>query len=94
MRYRHWLLVAAGGALVYGFVLIRVTWFLGSFPVYGEADIRAATNLAVAMLLSWAVLEVVHALRAGRGGRCACGYSLKGVVCPECGRDLGDPPRT
>jgi hypothetical protein len=89
MRYRHLLVIAAAGALLYGFLLIRVDFVIRIFPTYGDADIQAATHLAIACLLAWLVLEVVHFLRIGAGGKCECGYSLRGVRCPECGRDLG-----
>ena len=89
MRYRHWLLVAAGLALFYSTVLIRLDFFMQLLPSYGEADIHASAALAVALLFAWVALEACH-FRATSRGRCPCGYSLKGVKCPECGRDLGD----
>lgn len=89
MRHRHWLLIVAAGALAYGYVFVRVPLILTVYPSYGDADIAGATHLAIALLFAWLALEVVHSLRPGRTGTCICGYSLKGVVCPECGRDLG-----
>jgi hypothetical protein len=89
MKHRYWLLAAAAGALLYAFVLIRLDLVLSFYVTYGEADISASTAFAIACVLAWAALEVIHAARAGRAGKCACGYSLQGVKCPECGKDLG-----
>jgi hypothetical protein len=89
MRYRHWLLLAAAAAIFYSTVLIRLDFFMLLLPTYGDADIHAGAALAITCILSWVTLEVVH-FRATSRGKCPCGYSLKGVKCPECGRDLGD----
>jgi len=89
MRHRHWLLIAAAVPLFFGFVFIRVDALVRLYSSYGDADIHSATALAIALLLAWLVLEVVHYIRAGSRGTCECGYSLKGVKCPECGRDIG-----
>jgi hypothetical protein len=89
MRHRHWLLIAAGIALFYAFVFIRPNIVLRFYPSYGEHDITGGVIVAVACLLAWVVLEVVHFRAVGWAGKCECGYSLKGVKCPECGKDLG-----
>jgi flagellar biosynthesis protein FliR len=92
MRYRQWLLVAAAASLFFGFVFVRLTWVLQFYPMYGDSDIHSSAALAIALLLGWLVLEVVHYVRTGSRGVCECGYSLRGVKCPECGRDIGAPP--
>jgi hypothetical protein len=92
MRYRHWLLLAAAAAFFYSAVLIRLDFFMQILPTYGDADIHAGSFLAITFILSWVALEITHFLRIGSRGQCECGYSLKGVKCPECGRDQGDGP--
>lgn len=89
MKHRHWLLCAMAAPLLYAFVVIRVNMYLAALPTYGDTDIYAATYLAIALLAAWVVLEVAHQVRLGRSGVCDCGYALKGIKCPECGRDLG-----
>jgi hypothetical protein len=89
MKHRHWLLVAAGVALFYTFVFLRLH-FIGFYANYGEHDIDAGVALTIAFLGAWVALESVHFIWGGRGGACACGYSLRGVKCPECGRDQGE----
>lgn len=89
MKNRHWLLWAMAVPLFYSFVLTRVRWVISVYPSYGNTDIFAGVWLAIALLTAWVVLEVVHQIRRGRSGRCECGYSLRGIMCPECGRDLG-----
>lgn len=87
MRHRHWLLPAAGIPLLYSFVFIRINaaWY----PTYGETDIWAGTILAAALLLAWAALEIASRLINTRQLRCACGYPLGGLQCPECGHAIG-----
>jgi hypothetical protein len=91
MQYRKWLLVAALGPIVYGFVLIRLEAFLKVIPTYGGSDIYAATVLAIALLASWTVLEVAAHMGMRNVAACSCGFSLRGVRCPECGRVQGEP---
>jgi hypothetical protein len=88
MRYRHWLLLAAAAFFFYSAVLIRLDFFMALVPTYGDADIHSGAAIAIALILSWLTLEVVH-FRANSRGKCECGYSLKGMKCPECGKDLG-----
>jgi len=89
MHHRHWLLLAAAAALFYAFVLIRLNFILTLYATYGDTDIHSATALAIALIAAWLALELTHYIRTGSRGTCTCGYSLKGVKCPECGRDLG-----
>jgi hypothetical protein len=88
MKHRHWLLVAAGAALFYTFVFLRLEFRF--YVNYGNHDIEAGVALAVAFLAAWVVLESVHFIWGSKGGACTCGYSLRGVKCPECGRDQGE----
>lgn len=90
MRYRHWLLAAGAASILFSFVLIRLGVLLGTkYAIYGEADIYTGSAIAIACLAGWVVLESLYFTRVGSVGRCPCGYSLKGLKCPECGRDLG-----
>lgn len=90
MQNRRWLLVGAAFPIVYGFLLIRLDAYLRFMPTYGEADIYAASALAIALLAAWTVLEVTYT-RQPRAATCLCGYSLRGVRCPECGGVQGEP---
>jgi len=89
MRHRHWLLIAAAVPLFFAYIFIRFNVLLSFYSSYGDADIRSATSLSIALILVWGSLEITHYVRSGSQGRCHCGYSLKGLKCPECGRDLG-----
>jgi hypothetical protein len=89
MKHRHWLLVAAGVALFFSFIFLRLQ-FITFYANYGDHDIDAGVTVAVACLTAWVVLEAVHFIWGTRGGTCSCGYSLRGVKCPECGRDQGE----
>ncbi len=91
MKHRHWLLIAAGVALFYAFVFLRLN--LTFYINYGDRDINAGVTLAVACLAAWVVLESVAFIWGGKGGACECGYSLRGVKCPECGKDQGEGRR-
>jgi hypothetical protein len=91
MKYRHWLLIAAGVALFYSFVFLRLN--VSFYANYGDHDIDAGVTLAVACLAAWVVLESVQFIWGGKGGACVCGYSLRGVKCPECGKDQGEGSR-
>lgn len=84
MRHRHWFLIFSAAALFFGFVFIRIGFF--PYANYGASDISAAVILAVASALIWLVLEVTHHVLARRPNRCACGQSLAGLKCPECGK--------
>lgn len=88
MAHRVWLLVAGGLSLAYGFVFIRFTFTF--FPTYGDADVYASSAIGIACLASWTVLECIASSRQRQSPRCGCGYSLKGVKCPECGNSLGE----
>lgn len=90
MEHRKWLLVAALAPIVYGFGLIRVDAYLKFMPTYGHADIYAAAALSAALLASWTVLEVAARRDARRAPVCSCGFSLRGLRCPECGRSHGE----
>ena len=89
MKHRHWLLWAMAIPLGFAFGVTRFGPVTQVWPTYGDSDIQACTQLAIALLAAWVVLEVVHQVRLGRTGKCECGYSLTGIRCPECGRDLG-----
>ncbi|MBK9188888.1 MAG: hypothetical protein IPM33_08020 [Phycisphaerales bacterium] len=89
MAKRHWLLIGAGAALLYGFGFIRSGLVLSFYPIYSETDIASSVFVAVALLAAWCTLEVTHQVLIHRRTACPCGYSLKGVKCPECGRDVG-----
>ena len=89
MAKRHWLLIAACGVLLYGFGFIRSSMILSVYPTYGDTDIYASAALAIALLAAWCTLEVAYQVLIHRRTACPCGYSLKGVKCPECGRDVG-----
>lgn len=89
MAKRHWLLIGAGVALFYAYVFIRWSASFSGYPVYGDADILASGILGGAFTLAWCALEVTHQVLIHRRTACPCGYSLKGVKCPECGRDVG-----
>lgn len=86
MKHRHWLLVA--GLLAAGFAFGFVRLNLGWYANYGQTDIWAGAMLAGACLLCWTALEVASRLIDTREHRCGCGYSLRGVKCPECGKPL------
>jgi len=88
MHRRHYFLWFAAAFLVYGFLLIRLNIF-GFYSNYGSTDIWASTALAIASALCWLTLEVLAHRNAARPMTCACGYSLKGLKCPECGKPLG-----
>lgn len=90
MLNRRWLLVGAACPIVYGFVLIRQDLFLRLLPSYGETDIYASVAVAIALLASWTVLEVAARRDARRAPVRACGFSLRGLRCPECGRSQGE----
>lgn len=94
MRHRHWLLIVGAAALFYAFVLVRVNWFINLLPTYGSSDITMGVLLAIACLAAWAALEVTHARTQGHGLACRCGYSLRGMKCPECGQPLGTDEAT
>lgn len=89
MAKRHWLLIAGSGVLFYGFGFIRSGMVLSLYPTYGDSDIYASAALAIALLAAWCTLEVTHQVLTHRRSACPCGYSLNGVKCPECGRDVG-----
>ncbi|NUQ68657.1 MAG: hypothetical protein HUU18_10310 [Phycisphaerales bacterium] len=88
MAKRHWLLIAACGLLAFAFVLIR-TPLLYWLWVDRDLDTPTLTWIIIAFLASWTTLEVTHQVLIHRRTACPCGYSLKGVKCPECGRDVG-----
>jgi hypothetical protein len=89
MKHRHLLLVASALALFFSFVFMRLAIASTFYVHYGDTDIKAGVWLAIAFLAAWVVLEAVHFICVRRGGVCVCGYSLRGVKCPECGRDQG-----
>jgi hypothetical protein len=88
MHRRHYFLWFAAACLVYGFLVIRV-FSIPIYASYGGTDIWASTALAIASALCWLTLEVLAHRNAARPMKCACGYSLKGLKCPECGKPLG-----
>lgn len=88
MHRRHYFLWFAVGCLAYGFLFIRV-FNISLYAIYGGTDIWASTVLAIASTLCWLTLEVLAHRSAARPVTCACGYSLKGLRCPECGKPLG-----
>ncbi len=86
MKHRHWLLVAGLLAAAFSFVFVRLN--MGWYANFGQTDIWAGTLLAAACLLCWTALELASRLIDAREHRCPCGYSLRGVKCPECGKPL------
>jgi hypothetical protein len=88
MHRRHYFLWFAVGCLMYAFVFFRPHIFI-SYVNYGGTDIWAATSLAIASALCWLTLKVVAHRNAARPIVCSCGYSLKGLRCPWCGKPLG-----
>lgn len=90
MQHRKWFLVVAIAMLVHAFLVIRVSFVIAILPTYGDADIRACTNVAIACGLIWLVLEVFERWGARRPMRCSCGYRLAGLKCPECGKPLSE----
>ncbi|MGE3109350.1 MAG: hypothetical protein AB7G11_04670 [Phycisphaerales bacterium] len=94
MRYRHWLLVTAASIFVFAVAELKVPLLARNLTHYGEGEFRATVLAAIAGLFAWVILEATHHVVAARARapRCSCGYSLAGVRCPECGRQLGDPP--
>jgi len=93
MKYRHLLLIATALALLYAYVLLRLTWFSNLVPTYGGDEIRGVTHFAIATLAAWVVLEIVANREKSRGLICNCGYALRGIKCPECGEPIGADPR-
>jgi flagellar biosynthesis protein FliR len=89
VKYRSLFLGAAAIALFYAYFLIRMDWFLNVSPTYGSTDVTSGTALAIACIAAWVVLEVVATRAKSRGVVCQCGYSLRGVRCPECGEPIG-----
>ncbi|QQS08765.1 MAG: zinc ribbon domain-containing protein [Phycisphaerales bacterium] len=89
MKHRHWLLVIAACFVVYAFLAIRIS----GLPIvnYGTNDIQACTTIVVTLVACWTLLELGSKFfeHARRGTCGSCGYSLKGLKCPECGSDLG-----
>jgi hypothetical protein len=87
MRHRGWLLVVAGVLVTHAFILVR---FAGPwYPVYGETDIWASSFLAAVLVVAWVSLEISDRVASSRDVKCRCGYSLRGVKCPECGKAIG-----
>lgn len=87
MQYRHLLLIPAA-LIALHFVLVfsniaGLTW--------AEWQIRNETSVLIALLVLWAALEATRYVMQHRTPRCACGYSLAGLRCPECGRIIGSP---
>ncbi len=89
MRHRHWFLVAAIPPLVFAYVFIRFPALMGSYGWYSHSDILAAVALSITCVAVWASLEIVSHFLDARRLVCRYGYSLRGVKCPECGKELG-----
>jgi hypothetical protein len=88
MNRRHLFLWFAAGCLAYGFLFVRM-FNLIFYPTYGSTDIWASTTLAIASTLCWLTLETLSHRNEKLPLVCPCGYSLKGVRCPECGKPVG-----
>ncbi|MBL8760529.1 MAG: hypothetical protein JNL50_04435 [Phycisphaerae bacterium] len=89
MKHRNWFLVAAAGALLHAFGVMRTGFMLSFYVSYGDTDVVCATLVAITCVAAWATLEVVAQVLARRVPRCRCGYSIAGLKCPECGQTLG-----
>ena len=86
MKNRNWLIIAAGACLFYALVFPR---YFSFWVNYGETDVWAPVFVAITCVVCWTAIEVTNAVVSRRPLRCACGYALSGVKCPECGQPVG-----
>lgn len=90
MKHRHLLIVAALLFVVWIALSARTIELAG---FYQTDQIRSGTILAAVCIGAWTLLEIADRTAGLLTHRCRCGYDLRGMKCPECGRPLGTPTR-
>lgn len=90
MRFRIWLLALPGLTLIYWLVL-TVGPLLNALPwlIMSRDRTDMVLYMGLAGLLSWTFLEGTAHRQRRTAPACECGYDLRGLQCPECGRRLG-----
>lgn len=89
MRHRHWFLVAALLPLGFAFFMHTTMFYTYLLINFQSTDLVVSVALSIACVVVWTILEIAFQFLDARRLVCRCGYSLRGVKCPECGKELG-----